>query len=161
MSSAAALVVGVLALLFLHRSSPAPVVHAAPGRGATAITTAARGNTVTVDITSEGGIGSATITLGDPRPARLIIRLHLKGLEHFSLTQGDTTLGAAVGSGADHPVRRWIMRRGEAEEAPLAEGSPLWMPLTRGDDAFTLEAPTPLLHGDAAELALHWVDFYR
>lgn len=106
------------------------------------------------------------MTVGARKPARLTVRLPLKGLEHFSVSDGKTTLGLAVSSDAEHRVRRWAMHNDDAkrEETPVAAGDPLWMPLRTLPDhgGFEIDIPRALYGGtDAVELQVNWVDFYR
>lgn len=162
MSSSALLALGLLMLFFIHAPA-SPSVEVTSGRGATKIVTVTAGRTVTLDITSDTGIGSATVTLGKARPERLVLRLHLKGLEHFSLTQGNTELGMAVSSATEHPAHRWVTRLDDPKHAeePVAEGNPLWMPMRTGDGCFAIEAPKTVLEGKEATLTVRWIDFYR
>ncbi len=57
---------------------------------------------------------------GDPA-STVILRLHLKGLENFKVTNGKITLEAAV-SGQDS--RQWMEGK---EDSPLDSKSPYWM----------------------------------
>jgi len=58
-------------------------------------------------------------------PDSVTLRLQTKGLEHFKITNGETTLKAAVSShGGDQPVRLWL---DDNEDSPLNVTSPFWM----------------------------------
>lgn len=60
-----------------------------------------------LEVVSQGGIGAADVEMGPgPRPPRLVIRLHLAGLEQFRLIYGDTIITAAVASVGQPIVRR-------------------------------------------------------
>jgi hypothetical protein len=158
-----------MGLLLLLLSSPSPPalhvdVVGTPRGGVVAPMVAER--TATLDIVSERGIGEAVVKIGRVRPERLTVRLHLKGLEHFSITDGKTTLGVAVSSDAAHQARRWVMRHDDPkrEEVPVAEGDPLWMAvrLMPNDELFEIDIPPAAYPGNnPVELKLYWVDFYR
>ena len=62
---------------------------------------------VRVAIHSERGIGRGTITrVGAHWPEKLVLRLHLKGLEGLTLTAGDLRLRGELGIGTTDAHRR-------------------------------------------------------
>ena len=136
------------------------------------------GESATIDIRSPRGIGRTTVRSADGNwPKRLILRLHLKGLEHFEISNGlqalatsvSSTKGAAPrpthvtpGAGAarpeienqvtaDHPLAlhiRPVPAEGEKPKIPLI-------------GYFEVEAPADLLKAKPRELHIRWIDFYR
>lgn len=120
---------------------------------------------------SPTGISEAKITrVVDVWPETLIVRLHLTGLEHFSLTQGEVKLEGAISS-QDGTLRLW---RAGQEDQPLQADDPLWINVRRLDAAgqptaalpcpdgsIELELPPAFLKGNPAAFTLSWIDFYR
>ena len=105
-------------------------------------------------------------------PNSVTLRLHLKGLEHFKVTNGETTLKAAVSShGGKQAVRLWL---DDKEKSPLNAKSPLWMMVRMmGEDGksaetiplkdgyFEMQLPKALLEDDPKSITVNWIDFYR
>ncbi len=112
------------------------------------------------DITSPTGIGSARIekTAGQ-WPARIVLRLHLKGLEDFKFHYGDTTVEVSVSSQADHAVREVVEQGGKT--STLSAGDPNWIAVTPAAGYFDLEAPAAFLQSGAGQFTIEWIDFYR
>jgi hypothetical protein len=124
-------------------------------------------------ITSPSGIGGAEIErLADNWPKAAVLRLRLKGLENFRISNGKVMLAAAVSVREGKvSVRLW---QDNKENAPLDEKSPLWMEIRAlGADGkaatqiplqggyFEMTLPRALLEGKPRSLTLNWVDFYR
>jgi hypothetical protein len=100
----------------------------------------------------------------------VMLRLHLKGLEHFKISNGVITLDAAVSS-HDGKVRLW---KDGKEDSPLDAKSPYWteirmfsddgkpttnIPLT--DGYFEIQLPKALLKDNPKSITVNWIDFYR
>ena len=126
-----------------------------------------------VSIHSPFGISQAEIERrGENWPDSVTLRLHLKGLEYFKVTNGETTLNAAVSShGGKQPVRLWL---DDKEDSPLNTKSPFWMmvrmvgedgkpavtiPLVNGH--FEMQLSKALFEGNPKSIRLNWIDFYR
>lgn len=122
-------------------------------------------------VQSPFGIGQAIIERsGDIWPTTVMLRLHLKGLEKFKVTNGKDTLEAAVSS-QDAKVRLW--KDGE-EDSPLDSKHPYWtevrmvgkdgkpvktIPLK--DGYFEIKLPKALFENNPKSITLSWIDFYR
>ena len=122
-------------------------------------------------VKSPNGIGQATVERTDSSwPETAGIRLHLKGLEKFTVSAGKVALHAAVSS-HDGSVRVW---RGDDEGTSLDGKSPYWMdiraisregkptkavPLNGGH--FELVVPKALFEHDPKTIEFQWIDFYR
>ncbi len=127
----------------------------------------------TVTVRSPAGISHAVIerTAGDWTET-VSLRLHLKGLESFRVSNGKVTLAAAVSSHEEPPkVRLWLDGK---EEAPLDSESPYWMKIrlvgadgkpARGiplkDGYFEMSLPRAFVADNPQSLTLNWIDFYR
>src|SRR5262245_19574535 len=75
-------------------------------------------------VKSPSGIGQAVITRTEGKWPAVVLRLHLKGLESFRVSNGMVTLDAAVSLQDGKPkVRQW---KDGKEDAPLDEKSPFW-----------------------------------
>jgi hypothetical protein len=129
-----------------------------------------RGMTV-FSVHSPFGISQADIERNDENwPDTVMLRLHLKGLENFKVSNGKVTL-EAVGSSQDGKVRLW--KDGE-EDAPLDAESPYWMEIRRvgddgklattiplTDDCFEIQLPKALFEDNPKLISVNWINFYR
>jgi len=122
-------------------------------------------------IYSPFGISSATIERTTEHwPNKVVIELHLKGLESFSVANGDLILEASVSS-RNGDARLWMNRK---EDSALDAESPYWMqirmlgrdgkmvktiPLT--DGYFEMQLPKKILEGNPKSITVQWTDFYR
>ena len=80
----------------------------------------------TISVHSPFGIGLALIErAGETWPDAVVLRLHLKGLGNFKVTNGKVTLEGSASLQDGKPlVRFW---KGGKEDAPLDAKSPCWM----------------------------------
>lgn len=100
----------------------------------------------------------------------VILRLHLKGLESFKVSNGKVTLEASVSS-QDGKVRLWMDGK---EDSPLDSKSPYWtevrmigkdvkpdtkIPLE--DGCFEIPLPNALFKDNPKSITISWIDFYR
>jgi hypothetical protein len=130
-------------------------------------------NKATVSIHCPFGISQAVIERrGENWPDSVTLRLHLKGLEHFKVTNGETTLKAAVSShGGKQPVRLWL---DDKENSPLNVKSPFWMvvrmvgndgkpvkTLPLVDGHFEMQLSKALFKENPKSITISWIDFYR
>jgi hypothetical protein len=118
-------------------------------------TVATKDDTTVVNIRSKRGIGRATILAKvGVWPKKLVLRLHLKGLEKFEISNGSKTLKTSVSSQKNPPPRagklvvKKVPGKGAKAEIPLK-------------GYFEIEVPAELLKGKPEKLKLHWIDFYR
>jgi len=120
---------------------------------------------VLVSIQSPFGISQATIErLDEEWLDTIVLKLHLKGLENFKVTNGTITLEAAVSS---HDIRIW---KDGKEDSPLDSKSPYWMEIRMvgkaetiplNDGYFEMELPTVFFEGNPKSFTVNWIDFYR
>ena len=122
-------------------------------------------------IHSPFGISQTVIERTDGNwPDSVILRLHLKGLESFKVSNGKVTIEAAVSS-QDGKVR---LRKDGKEDEPLDFKSPYWteillfgedgrqattIPLT--DGYFEISLPKALFEDNPKSVTINWIDFYR
>jgi hypothetical protein len=151
------------------RPNATPRLRAMVRRADSAVDFHVEDGEVIVDVRSEFGIDTATIQrTGDAWPARIVVRLHLTGLESLQVTSGATTLEASLSSTGD-PVSRVSLREGN-NETSLDPASPYWtevrivgndrtIPLESGH--FEVRLPEKLFETNVAEITLQWVDFFR
>jgi len=119
------------------------------------------------------GISQAVLQRNDKDwPDVVTLRLYLKGLENFKVTNGKVTLEAAVSShGDDHPVRLWL---DEKKDSRLYAKSPYWIEIRMvGNDGepaktiplidgyFEMRLPTALFEENPKSITISWIDFYR
>lgn len=118
-----------------------------------------------VEIHSPSGIGRSWITLPETLPSGPVeFRLHLAGLEHFSLASGGTVITLSMAQSGRAPL---ITARAAGEpETPLTPDSPHWLEVYppapgRDDPVYRVVAPPHLLDQRPQDLEISWVDFYR
>lgn len=124
-----------------------------------------------ISVQSPFGLGQANIELsGNKRPTTVMLRLHLKGLEKFKVTNGKNTLEAAVSS-QDAKLRLW---KDGKENSPLDSKHPYWMEIRMvgkdgepvetiplKDGYFEMRLPKSLFEDNPKSITLNWIDFYR
>ena len=128
---------------------------------------------VAFSVYSPFGISNAVIErVGEKWPDAVVLRLHLKGLENFSVTNGKVKLeGSASLQGGKPVVRLW---KDGKEDAPLDAKSPYWtevrilggdgkqateIPLKGG--CFEMPLPRAFFEGNPKTITVIWIDFYR
>lgn len=168
----------VFVLTFLL--GPVSFVFAQDADSAFTITTKRAGDQVKVEVETEKtcfvvrsstGIGRAIIERnGTNWPKTVLVRLHLKGLENFRVSNGQDCLVAAV-SHQDGRASLWM----DGEETSLLDSQhPYWMkirvveneespgqPNPSKDGWFQMQLPKALLEDDPKSIELKWIDFYR
>lgn len=118
------------------------------------------------------GISQATIEeAGKQWPDAVVLRLHLKGLENFKITNGNVTVegSASLQDGKQH-VRLW---QDGKEDSPLDAKSLHWIhvrifsnegklakELPINDGYFELMLPKAMFEG-SRKITVSWIDFYR
>ena len=129
-----------------------------------------KGTTVFL-VHSPFGISQAVIERTDENWSDIVmLRLHLKGLENFKVTNGKVTLDSAVSS-QDGNVRLW---KDGKEDSPLDSKSPYWTEIRMfGDDGkpmntiplkdgyFEMLLPKAFFEDNPKSITLNWIDFYR
>lgn len=126
-------------------------------------------DTAIFDVSSQSGIGGATITLANGKwPTTVVLRLHLHGMESVAVSNGKIKLTGSVLSHNGNTKRLYLSEVGkEGEREPGTEikvfdtaGKPInGLP---GDGGyFEITLPKALLEGQPKSLELGWIDFYR
>ena len=117
------------------------------------------------------GISQTVIERTDENWSDIVmLRLHLKGLENFKISNGKDTIEAAVSS-QDGNVRQW---KDGNEDSPLDAKSPYWTEIRMfSDDGkptktipvkdgyFEIQLPTALFEDNPKSITINWIDFYR
>jgi hypothetical protein len=124
-------------------------------------------------IKSPFGISQAVIKRqGEQWPEAVGLRLHLKGLERFRVSNGRVAVDAAVSAGEGKlKARLW---KDDKEDALLNENSPFWMALRivggdgrraqelpLKDGYFEMTLPRAFFERNPKSITLNWIDFYR
>ena len=99
-----------------------------------------------------------------------MLRLHLKKLENFKVSNGIITLEATVAS-QDGTLRQWKNGR---EDSPLDAADSYWMEIRLvgkdgnpvktiplADGHFEIPLPKALFAGNPQSVTLDWIDLYR
>ena len=117
------------------------------------------------------GISNVVIErTGEKWPDAVMLRLHLKGLENFRVTNGKVKLEASVSS-QDGKVRLW---KDGKEDTPLDAKSPYWMEVRMiggdgkpakvipvKDGYFEMALSKAVFEGNPKAITVDWIDFYR
>jgi hypothetical protein len=123
-----------------------------------------------VVVNSASGISAGTIERQDEKwPEKVVLRMKLKGMESFNVSNGKVALNAAVSSPLK--VRQWKDGK-ESDEldakseywmdirALSAEGKPVkQIPLA--DGYFEVALPKAFFEGNPKSITLKWIDFHR
>ena len=162
----AVLALSCLAVLSLAACAPSSAsseratYKAVPLKGDPRITFSTTAEAVLIDIISPTGIGSAAIErISGQWPARIVMRLHVKGLESFQFLYGDTRIDVSVSSHGDNAVHEVYEQPGKMGAA--SPGDPYWIAVTPGAGYFDLEAPADFLKSGESKFTIEWIDFYR
>ena len=128
---------------------------------------------VTFSVHSPFGISNAVIErAGEKWPDAVVLKLHLKGLENFKVTNGKVKLEGSASLQDGKPlVRLW---KDGKEDTPLDTKSPYWievrilggdgkqateLPLKGG--YFEMPLPKAMFEGNPKTITVNWIDFYR
>jgi hypothetical protein len=123
---------------------------------------------VTIDITSERGLGSVEIERLGPPPKTLTVNFHLAGLEELRFSWGDTRVFVYVAS-SDGSVREEVSL-GAQQATSIDSTSPHWTPVRIEADSpkiplengfFAATASPSFLQDAPQRFTLQWIDFYR
>lgn len=145
--------------------------HISSSRPSAQVTANNEEDSAIVDIYSDNGIGSATVTLvSGAWPETINMRFHLQGLEDLQFVYGETIVKLSVNT--QNMILQTVSIAGAAEEA-VDEQSDYWMPVTFKDKTgkaidspaaggvIEVTAPADFLARDHAEFTINWIDFYR
>lgn len=119
------------------------------------------------------GISHAAIEeAGETWPDAVVLRLHLKGLENFKVTNGKVKLEGSASLQDGKPVVR-LWKDGK-ENAPLDAKSPYWMEvrildgdgkqakeIPLKDGFFEMQLPKVFFEDNPKSITVNWIDFYR
>lgn len=125
-----------------------------------------------IDLQSPTGIGSAKFELeSGGMPEKILLRLHLKGLEGFRLISNQATIAASASSGGVFEVsdQRVISSGSEYSIMPI---DPLWMKIEIVSDQatkkipleegyFEITVPKEFIRNAGDSFEIQWIDFYR
>jgi hypothetical protein len=110
-----------------------------------------------IDITSPTGIGSAAIEKASGEwPSKVVMRLHVRGLESFKFQYGARTVEVSVSA---TQTREVLIEEGQI--GTLSPGDPSWLNVTRKSGYFEIEAPADFLKSGENKFTIEWIDFYR
>lgn len=151
---------------------PPPAISLSASPDAEDIQLTQAGAKALIEIRSPRGIGSAWFTVAaKPVVKEICVRLHLRGLEQFRFSQGDSETTVSVASQAGHALRESWQSAGQPERA-LDPSLPIWIPvqivpangapvvIPLQDGWFELLLPAAAC-APGSEFRLSWVDFFR
>jgi hypothetical protein len=114
-------------------------------------------------IHSESGIGQASIIgWGELSPHPIYFRLHLSGLEQFTLRWAEMSVNVSVNSMDRSTFQSY--QTPQQSETMITADSPYWMDVTipqAADDGFLLRAPAAFVAAAPRLWSIAWIDFYR
>jgi hypothetical protein len=112
-----------------------------------------------IDITSPTGIGSATIEkVSGQWPPKIVMRLHVKGLESFKFHYGSNIVEISISS-TTKAVRETLVQDGMM--STLGPSDDAWMNVTPNSNYFDIEVPAGFLKSGENKFTIEWIDFYR
>ena len=149
-----------------------PVFHVATKHQEDEINIEQDNHITMVDIDSPSGIGSATLSLrSGSMPERVVVRLHLAGLEQFKLVSDQAALTAYGSSNGVFNITGQSVMSGGNEYA-ISPVDPLWVrvdvvseqtdqeiPLEEG--YFEITIPKEFLRTAENSFEIQWIDFFR
>ena len=125
-----------------------------------------------IDIHSPRGISSLVVRrTGEAWPERVVVRLHLRGLEQFDATSETVSYAGGVRSHTDYAVSLTVKGKKDDPKDPKSpyfldfrmvgkDGKPArTIPLK--DGYFEVKLPRAFFEGNPKSVTLSWVDFYR
>lgn len=148
------------ALLLVLLTTAADPVQVTCRRENDRATVVAKPEQATIEIASPTGISAAKIErTGADWPAKVAVKLKLRGLEFLTVASGATKIKISVNSG-DGAVR---VSSGDDKETPLAADDPLRPTVRRldGKEGFEIDLPAAFFKENPRLIELHWIDFYR
>jgi len=138
------------------------------------IDTAAFQDSVILNVISKPSIGKATISpVRDSWPSRIVIRLHLRGLESFSVNNGKITITTSLLSHPPYNLIGETRMAGQKRSVSIQNNSPYWMPVsviskdkTRAtipleDGYIEVLLPEIITRNQPELLSIQWIDFLR
>ena len=128
-------------------------------------------DSATLDVFSPSGIGGVTITLTRGTwPKTIVLRLHLRGLESFTISNGKIKLRGSVLSHSGNTKRLYLGKEGKGERGERQAETTIKVFNAAGKQIeglpgeggyFEITLPKALLEGQPKSLELGWIDFYR
>ena len=153
---------------------PAPSIEFkfTPDRDDAQLTADVSGDVATIQIFSQGGIGSADVEIVSATlPKRILLQFHLRSLERLRFTYNKTMVEVSLpqGEGVD-PSESVTREGGQALSEPITASDPEWMdvrvvanhptiPLKEG--YIEIEVPRSFWTNDGHRFSIQWIDFYR
>jgi hypothetical protein len=128
-----------------------------------------KNDTTIIDVISPFGIDRVTLgRISNKWPPKFSVHLHLRGLESFKVSSGETTVEWKISSVSDNALSV-ILHQGK-QDLQVSDASPYFgevisvgdkktIPLNEG--YFEVKLPTKLLETNPVEIKLSWIDFYR
>ena len=129
-------------------------------KGDPSVTFNTTGDTLLIDVVSPSGIGGSAIEKTSGQwPSKIVVRLHLNGLERFHLQYGTNNVDVTISSQGDHAVHEVYSQLGEI--STVSAGDPYWIAVTPGQGYFDLQMPSDFLKSGENKFTIDWIDFYR
>jgi hypothetical protein len=111
-----------------------------------------------VAVTSKSGIGGARIVRGEPRwPARLVVRLDLKGLESFRMDNGAIHIDTSL----KDPARTPYWKTGKSQRQTEQPVGALELQATQSEGHVEVVVPKEITEGNPEAINVEWIDFFR
>lgn len=119
------------------------------------------GTTSVWDITSKTGIGHIILTkLIEKWPEKIVVRMHMKGLEFFQVTNDNLTVRWSVSNSRQGTLHSLWQ---DNKESTLPADSPFYtdVKIVSKDGYFEVPLPSKMFEKNPKEIRLDWIDFYR
>jgi hypothetical protein len=131
-------------------------------------------DSILLSVHSKSGIGRATIGPAQGGwPVRLLVRFYLKGLESFSVNNGDFVIHTSVQSYPPYKIGCETTKAGHRRGSSVSKASPYWMParlvsrnessprIPLQDGYIEVVLPDVVLENRPRVLSVQWIDFLR
>jgi hypothetical protein len=152
------LLIFVMLISIAQAGLPAPPPKVELKKPGDSAAIAVTGNVMVVSITSETGIGEATLTrTGDKWPARIVIRLGVRSLESFDMQNGIIQFNTSMKSPKQMPY--WKI--GTNPSPPNSPDGVLDAIVSRAEGVMTITVPKEMMEGNPKTMTVGWIDAYR
>ena len=111
-----------------------------------------------IAVTSKSGIGGGRIVRGEPQwPARLVVRLDLKGLESLRMDNGAIHIDTSLKGPAKTPY--W--KTGKSQRPAEQPDGTMELRVTQSEGHVEVVVPKEMTEGNREAINVAWIDFFR
>jgi hypothetical protein len=153
-------------------STPSIEFKFVPDRETVHLTADVSGDVATIQIISQGGIGSAEVEIvSTALPKRILLQFQLRGLERLRFTYNKTMVEVSLPQGEGVNPSEAVVRDGDqASSEPITASDPNWInvrvvanqPTIPLDEGYIeVEVPRSFWTEGGRQFSIQWIDFFR